>query len=150
MRWDKDLLKDMTPENIEASNQLVSKLTIALEKMPDMEWDLVFRWDDWIWWRWNVGDEISLDSFTSVANNTDDIFNWDKINTIITVEWKKGRVKDITSLALIPNFWDKFPQIPNTSNEWVILPNSKVVVKEIKEVENKWRKINDVTVTQIE
>lgn len=150
MRWDKELLKGMSPENIEASNQLVSRLTTALEKMPDMEWDLVFRWDDWIWWRWNIWDEITLDSFTSVSNNTNDIFSWDKINTIITVEWKKGRVKDISSLALIPNFWDKFPQIPKTINEWVILPNSKVVVKEIKEAEHKWRKINDVTVTQVE
>ena len=149
MRGDKDLLKNMTPENIEVSNQLVSQLTNALEKMPDMEWDLVFRWDDWIWWIWNVWDEITLDSFTSVANNTDDIFNWDRINTIITVEWKKGRVKDITSLALIPNFWDKFPRVPNTTNEWVILPNSKVIVKEVKESEHQWRIINDVTVTQV-
>lgn len=50
MRWDKDILANMTKENIEATNRLISKLEDVVEKMPNMipwkDW-LILRWDKW-------------------------------------------------------------------------------------------------------
>ena len=49
MRWDKNTLANLTPNNIKASKSLIQKLEIAIKKMPDMNWTLVYRWDNWDW-----------------------------------------------------------------------------------------------------
>jgi hypothetical protein len=36
MRWNKEILKSLTPQNIEIAKRLVWKLERALEKMPNM------------------------------------------------------------------------------------------------------------------
>lgn len=118
--------------------KLINNLNQALEKMPNMEWELVFRWDDWIGWKWKIWEIIELKAYTSIANNENDILVWKNTNMIIIVEWIKGKVKDITSLALVPNYWDKIPSVKNTSNEWLILPNSSVEITETFQWKNKY------------
>jgi hypothetical protein len=149
MRWDKEVLKSMTIENIKATKNLISQLEHVLEKMPDMEWKLVYRWDDWVWWIWKKWEEIELKSFTSVANGKNDTFLSKEKNILVIVEWIKWRVKDITSLALIPQFWGKFPNIPKTTNEWIILPNSVVKIVWKNKIKQKWDFVDKIKTKQI-
>lgn len=148
MRWNKEVLQSLTSQNIEATQRLVSRLEQALEKMPNMNWELVYRWDNWKWWKWNIWDEIDLKAFTSVANATEDTFLWNQKDILVIIQWKDWRVKDITKLALIPNFWEHFPKIPKTSNEWVVLPNSKVIIVWNDKWIYKWIDITEVRVKQ--
>lgn len=150
MRWDKNILKNMTQENIEATNRIIVDLEQALEKMPDLtpwkDW-FILRWDKSQWWNWNIWDKIELQSFTSVSNNKQDIFIWKFWNdTQISIIWKEWRVKDISSLAIAVKFWDKIDIIDKTINEWIILPKSKVEVIDRFKLEN----INYIDVKQTE
>jgi len=58
-------------------------------------------------------------------------------------------IKDISSLSIAVNYWvtkleketltdftGKLQKLPKTTNEWVILPNSKVVVLERAQLED--------------
>ncbi len=136
MRGDKNIIDNMTKENIETSIKLISNLEDALEKMPDLKWDLILRWDDWRWWLTEWSD-IPLKAFTSVSNNKSDIFLWELYwnNILVEIIWKQWRVKDISSLAMFVQFAKKLWRT-TTINEWVILPNSVVqfVSKEIKKM----------------
>ena len=139
----------MTPENIEVTNRLIIKLEKALEKMPDLiPWDdwFILRWDKWKWWIWNIWDEIELKSFTSVSNNKKDIFLWENFDNdaMISIIWKQWRVKDISSLAIAVNFWDVLKKIEKTTNEWVVLPKSRVRILDKFEFDN----INYIDVEQ--
>jgi hypothetical protein len=147
MRW--ILNRDLSETNINAINNIIDNLESWLDKMPNMEWRLIYRWDNWVGWKKEKWEKIELKSFTSVANNVGDTFLSEDKNILIIVDWKKWKVKDVTSLALIPNFWDYFPQVPNTTNEWIILPNSvvKVMKKEVTEIE--WVKIDKIKFKQI-
>jgi hypothetical protein len=148
LRWNKDVLDNLTPHNIEVSKKLAWKLEQALEKMPNMEWELVYRWDDWEWWKWNVWDKIDLKAFTSVSDNKKDTFISEEKNILVIIGWKEWRVKNITQLALIPNFWEYFPRIPKTTNEWVVLPNSKVIIIGNDKWLHKWIDITEIRVKQ--
>lgn len=152
MRW--ILNKDLSPDNIKAINNLIEKLESWLEKMPDLEpWEYwyILRWDKWAGWKKEVGEEIDLESFTSVANNKKDAFIWDEFDNdiVISIIWKQWRIKDISSLSIAVNYWvtkleketltdftGKLQKLPKTTNEWVILPNSKVVVLERAQLED--------------
>lgn len=133
MRWDKELLASLTPENIQATQRIILKLEQALEKMPNLKpWEdwFILRWDKWKYWDWKIWDEIDLRSFTSVSNNKEDIFLWgnSRNDTQISIIWREWRVKDISPLAIAVNFWDVLNSIEKTTNEWVILPNSRVII----------------------
>ncbi len=147
MRWILD--KDLSPDNIKAINNLIIKLESWLSKMPDIEWTFIYRWDSWNWWLKDIWDDIELKAFTSVADNVWDTFLSSEKNILVIADWKKWRVKDVTQLAIIPNFWDRFPQIPNTTNEWVILPNSTVRVINKTNESIEWIDIEKVEVKQI-
>lgn len=141
MRWIWEIVSKMTPENIEVTNRLIIKLEKALEKMPDLiPWDdwFILRWDKWKWWSWNIWDEIELKSFTSVSNNKKDIFLWENFDNdaMISIIWKQWRVKDISSLAIAVNFWDVLKKIEKTTNEWVVLPKSRVRILDKFEFDN--------------
>jgi len=149
MRWIWEIVSKMTPENIEVTNRLIIKLEKALEKMPDLiPWDdwFILRWDKWKWWIWNIWDEIELKSFTSVSNNKKDIFLWENFDNdaMISIIWKQWRVKDISSLAIAVNFWDVLKKIEKTTNEWVVLPKSRVRILDKFEFDN----INYIDVEQ--
>jgi len=149
MRWIWEIVNNMTPKNIEVANRLISKLEQAINKMPNLT-----PWDDWFilrgdksrWWQWNIWDEIELKSFTSVSNNRRDIFLWWKFNndTQISIIWKEWRVKDISSISIAVNFGDILKQLGKRTNEWVILPNSRVKILDTLEFDN----INYIDVEQ--
>lgn len=125
----------------------------ALEKMPDLKpWEnwFILRWDKQKRWLWDIWSEIELKSFTSVSNSKRDIFLWEPFDNDIKVLiiWKDGRVKDISSLAMIVNFWDKFKWVTRTSNEWVILPNSSVRIVWKWFEEEWWKRFNKVITEQ--
>ena len=63
---------------------------------------------------------------------------------LIIIEGKKWKVKDITKLSIIPNFWEYFKYIKNTTNEWVILPNSEVIITNEKAKSYKWIEIIEI------
>ena len=141
MRWIWEITNKMTPENIKVTNSIISRLETALNKMPDLTpWDdwFILRWDKWKWWKWDIWDEIELKSFTSVSNNKKDIFLWEKFDNdaMVSIIWKQWRVKDISSLAIAVNFWDVLKKVEKTTNEWVILPNSRVKVLDKFKLDN--------------
>jgi hypothetical protein len=141
MRWDKKLLASLSPENIQATQRVIWKLEQALEKMPNLKpWEdwFILRWDKWKYWNWKIWDEVELNSFTSVSNNKRDIFLWEwhSNDTQISILWKEWRIKDISSLAIAVNFWDKLKAVWKTTNEWVILPNSRVVITDRFKLDN--------------
>ena len=144
MRWGKNTLANLTPNNIKASKSLIQKLEIAIKKMPDMNWTLVYRWDNWDWWINSNNKSVELKAFTSVSNNIDDTFISKEKNMLIIIEGKKWKVKDITKLSIIPNFWEYFKYIKNTTNEWVILPNSEVIITNEKAKSYKWIEIIEI------
>ena len=127
---------------------------------PWKDW-LIFRWDKLKWWQWNIWDEIQLKSFTSVANNKENIFLWElyENNILINIKWiKPWSVKDISDLALFVHFAEKLNK-KTTINEWIIIPNSEIkIIWEVKKTQkllwNKawWNSLQDiyeVTVEQI-
>lgn len=146
MRWGKEILDTLTPQNIEAAKKIIWQMEEALGKMPNLKpWEnwFILRWDNSKYWNWKIWDTIELDSFTSVSNNRRDIFLWKKYNTDtqISIIWKKWRVKDISILSISVNFWvskkelktlidfsGKLEKLDKTNNEWVILPNSRVII----------------------
>ncbi|ATU05343.1 hypothetical protein BKN14_02720 [Candidatus Gracilibacteria bacterium HOT-871] len=128
MRGGKNTLANLTPNNIKASKSLIQKLEIAIKKMPDMNGTLVYRGDNWDGWINSNNKSVELKAFTSVSNNIDDTFISREKNMLIIIEGKKGKVKDITKLSIIPNFGEYFKYIKNTTNEGVILPNSEVII----------------------
>lgn len=138
MRWNKEVLQSLTPQNIEVAQRLVWKLEKALEKMPNMEWELVYRWDSWKWWKLNIWEEIDLKAFTSVASNMQDTFLSENKNILVIIQWKEWRVKDISQLAMFVNFGDKLWKTA-TRNEWVILPNSVLEVTWNNKVRIVWK-----------
>lgn len=150
MRWDKEILKTLTPTNIESIQKIIWKLEWALVKMPNLKpWEnwFILRWDKQKYWEWKIWDEIELSAFSSVSNNKKDIFLWEKSknDTQISIVWKEWRVKDISSLAIAVKFWDILDSIEKTINEWVILPNSRVVITDRFKLDN----INYIDVEQI-
>jgi len=150
MRWDKKLLASLTQENIQATQRIIWKLEQALEKMPNLKpWEdwFILRWDKSKYWNWKIWDEVELDSFTSVSNNREDIFLWGKSSndTQVSITWREWRVKDISTLAIAVNFWDKLNSIAKTTNEWVILPNSRVIITDRFKLDS----INYIDVKQI-
>lgn len=146
MRWDKEVLASLTPQNIEATRRIIQQMEHALEKMPNLKpWEdwFILRWDKSKYWNWKIWDEIELDSFTSVSNNRQDIFLWEPFNNDaqVSIIWKEWRIKDISKLSIAVNFWvskeelktltdfsGKLKKLPRTNNEWVILPNSRAVI----------------------
>jgi hypothetical protein len=155
MRWSgkwKTLRDSMTPEQIEVTNRLIWKLEVALSKMPDMEWKLAYRWDSWKGWNKDIGTPIDLEAFTSIAHNSKDTFLAKDKNILVVIEWKTWKIKDITSLALVPQLWKHFPALLDklTETEGILLPDSKVIViwNEIKMLE--WFDIRELRVKQTE
>ncbi len=152
MRWKFD--KKLNINNINSINNLIKKLESWLRKMPDLEpWKYwyVLRWDKWKWWKKEVGEEIDLEAFTSVANNKNDAFIWDRFDNdiVISILWKEWKIKDVSSLSIWVNYWvteleketltnfsGKLKGLWKTTNEWIILPNSKVVVLERVQLED--------------
>jgi hypothetical protein len=146
LRWQKEVLDTLTPHNIEVSKKLSLKLEQALQKMPNLKaWEdwFILRWDKSSYWNWKIWDEVNLSSFTSVSNNKKDIFLWGSFrnDTQVSIIWKEWRVKDISELSIAVKFWvseeelktltdfsGKLKKLPKTNNEWVILPNSRVVI----------------------
>lgn len=145
LRWNKEVLDTLTHHNIEVSKKLALKLEQALEKMPNMEWELVYRWDDWEWWKWKVWKEIDLIAFTSVANNSNDTFLSEQKNILVIIQWKEWRVKDISKLAMFVNFAEQLWKTP-TKSEWVILPNSVLEITWKNKVRIVW---NDFDIDKI-
>jgi len=142
------LNKELSEANIIAINNIIAKLESWLTKMPDLkhwkEW-FILRWDKWEWRKKEIWEEIELDAFTSVANNKRDAFIWDEFdnNIEISIIWKDWRIKDVSELSIAVNYWiskeelvtlndftGKLKKLWKTTNEWIILPNSKVVVLE--------------------
>lgn len=153
MRWDKEIIQGLTSQNIEATRRVIQQMEQALEKMPDLKpWEnwFILRWDKQKRWLWDIWSEIELKSFTSVSNSKRDIFLWEPFgnDTKVLIIWKDGRVKDISSLAMIVNFWDKFKWVTRTSNEWVILPNSSVRIVWKWFEEEWWKRFNKVITEQ--
>ncbi|MGE4444509.1 MAG: hypothetical protein AB7E37_05970 [Candidatus Altimarinota bacterium] len=141
MRGDKKLLASLTPENIQATQRVIGKLEQALEKMPNLkpgEDGFILRGDKGKYWNGKVGDEVELNSFTSVSNNKRDIFLGEghSNDTQISILGKEGRIKDISSLAIAVNFGDKLKAVGKTTNEGVILPNSRVVITDRFKLDN--------------
>ncbi|MDD3145485.1 MAG: hypothetical protein PHV23_05230 [Candidatus Gracilibacteria bacterium] len=142
------LKKDLTEANINAINNIITKLESGLNKMPDLKPGkdgFILRGDNWIGWKKGLGEEIDLEAFTSVANNKKDAFIGDEFNTNIEISiiGKQGRIKDVSDLSIAVNygvtkgeletltdFSGKLKKLPKTNNEGIILPNSKVVVLE--------------------
>jgi len=118
--------------------------------MKSVDWGnivVVYRWDGWEGWLKEIWEDVELNWFTSVANNTDDIIlQWGN-NIRITIEWQEGRVKDVSSLALFVNFADKINK-PFTKNEWVILSNSIMRIVDVQKNTYKWVEIIDIRVKQ--
>lgn len=156
MRWSekwKTLRDSMTPEQIEATNRLIWKLEVALSKMPDMDWKVVYRWDSWTGWDKDIWSPIDLEAFTSVAKTVKDSFLSEEKNILVVIEWKTWKVKDITSLALVPQLWKHFPAFLDnlTETEGILLSDSKVIVtwKDRKQYE-WWLDILEIKVKQTE
>jgi len=148
MRQVPSVIETMTPEQVQIATRFTQRLEEAFEKMPNMRntvewWEeswklvIVYRGDAWWGWIQSVWEVIELKAFTSVANNTDDALIFPGSNIFITIEWLQWKVKDITSLALVPNYWKNI-NINPTTNEWVILPNTKVEILNI----GTWARIN--------
>jgi len=142
------LNKELSEANIIAINNIIDTLESWLSKMPDIklwkEW-FILRWDKWEGRKKNVWEEIELDAFTSVANNKRDAFIWDEFdnNIEISIIWKEWRIKDVSELSIAVNYWvsnkelvtltdftGKLKNLWKTTNEWIVLPNSKVIVLE--------------------
>jgi hypothetical protein len=130
----------MTKENREAASRIILDLEKAFKKLPDLEhWKnwFVLRWDKSQWWEWKIWKIKDLKSFTSVANNIDDAFIWKFWNdTQISILWKEWRVKDVSNFAIAVKFWDILESIDKTTNEWIILSNSKVKITDRFELNN--------------
>jgi hypothetical protein len=162
LRWKKEVLDSLTPHNVEVSKRLALKLEQALEKMPNLKpWEdwFILRWDKERYWAWKIWDEIELSAFSSVSNNKKDIFLWEKhdADTQVSILWKEWRIKDISELSIAVNFWvskeeletltdfsGKLKKLPKTNNEWVILPNSRVIIINRSKLDN----INYIDVEQ--
>jgi hypothetical protein len=149
MRWDKKLIDSMTKQNIEATKRITIDLEKALEKMPDLkpwkDW-FILRWDEIKYWKWDIWDSVLLKSLSSVSDNKKDSFIWKNgKDTAIYIIWKKWRIKNISSLAIAVNFWDKLKVIEKTNNEWVILTNSILEITWKKKIKN----INKIETIQI-
>lgn len=155
MRWDKEVLQGLTSENILATQKLIQKLETALEKMPNLEpWKdgFVFRWDKAEYWQWAIWSELHLKDFKSVSNNTKDIFLWwnSSNDAKISIIWLEWRVKDISSLAIAVNFGDHpLAKLPKTQNEWILLPNSHVLITWKGTIEEWWKIIYQIEVKQL-
>lgn len=142
LRWDKKITK--------VQEKLLNKLDEWIVKMPDLEWKHIIRWDSHYSWiskneiirDWNIlnnvkikelindwgtiwlikWDNISLDAYTFVSNNKNDIFIWkdfSKNDTLIIIKWTEWVVKDISSLSMHKNFWERLLE-RNTDFEWII------------------------------
>jgi hypothetical protein len=100
-----------------AQEKLLRKLDEWLEKMPDLEWKHIIRWDSHYSWiskneiirDWNIlnnveikelindwdtiwlikWDNISLDAYTFVSNNKNDIFIWKDFSKNYTINNSK-------------------------------------------------------------
>lgn len=155
MRWDKEVLQGLTSENILATQKLIQKLETALEKMPNLEpWKdgFIFRWDKAEYWQWAIWSELHLKDFKSVSNNTKDIFLWwnSTNDARISIVWLEWRVKDISSLAIAVNFGDHpLTKLPKTQNEWILLPNSHVIITWKGTIEEWWKIIYQIEVKQL-
>jgi len=141
-----------------------------LDKLPNLPWKSL-RWDEWGWrlvknaddykWSRNLDifndidinklkrwDKIPLEAPTSVSNNINDIFlipEHKNKHTYVIIKWLEWSVKDISSLAMYPNFAEKLGS-REIWYEWVIKPNSLVEVENIKQRKKelpdwKWGKI---------
>jgi hypothetical protein len=134
-KWEK-----LTPNE----KMLVERLKQALNKLPDWEWKLKlqYRWDKitFIWK--NKWDIIDLDAFISCSNPPTEPY-WSRWPYRVTIE--NAKAKDISSLSLFVNDWDKisiwWQQMAKTAQESVLLPWNKVKIKKI-EPTNEFIEIN--------
>ncbi len=155
MRWDPEIIKNLNSQNIAITQKLIQKLEIALEKMPNLEpWKdgFIFRWDKADYWKWPIWSELHLKDFKSVSNNTKDIFLWwnSTNDARISIVWLEWRVKDISSLAIAVNFGDHpLAKLPKTQNEWILLPNSHVMITWKGTIEEWWKVIYKIEVKQL-
>ena len=155
MRWDQEVLQGLTSENILSTQKLIQKLKTALERMPNLEpWKdgFVFRWDKAEYWQWAIWSELHLKDFKSVSNNAKDIFLWwsSSNDAKISIVWLEWRVKDISSLAIAVNFGDHpLTKLPKTQNEWILLPNSHVLITWKGTIEEWWKIIYQIEVKQL-
>jgi len=162
--------------------KLLDTFNSWLEKLPNLDWTTL-RGDKWSGWivknpldyKWisnldifnNIDikklkrwDNINLYAPTYVSNNVNDIFiipEHSKNHTLVIINWMEWKVKDISSLAMFPNFAEKL-WYREIWYEWVVKPNSLVEVESIKQVKKelpdwKWWKfigtIIEVKVKQI-
>jgi hypothetical protein len=134
LRW--KLPKDLPEPQVRALKEIVENFDSWLDKMPDIKWKIVLRWDSWNWWRVPKWNEVDLYWYTSCARKKENILIWERYSNrdlFIEVEVIEWRVKDISELAYYTHF------LGETTEEALILRNSKVVIKDIQEWYDKFR-----------
>jgi hypothetical protein len=149
LRW--KLPKDLPESQTKAIKEIIENFDKWLDKMPDIEWNMVIRWDSWDWWRVPKWSEVDLYWYTSCARKKENTFIWEKYpknDLFIEVEIIKWRAKDISELAYYTHF------LGETTEEALILRNSKVVIKDIQEWYDKFTKktweVVDITKIKVE
>ncbi|GHW02402.1 hypothetical protein AGMMS50249_1880 [candidate division SR1 bacterium] len=118
---------------------LINRLREALEKLPDGKGklEIMYRGDNYTFKDKRVGNIIDLKSFTSCSNPETKSFR-EGASFQVTVE--NAKAKDITKLALFPNFGDKLKinkdgkwlQGEKSEQESVILPGNKLQILSIQ------------------
>lgn len=136
---------------------IIDTFNNGLDKLPNLDGQTL-RWDKWAWWivdnpdsfdwiqnleilnnidvkKLKKWDNIPLHAPTYVSNNINDIFiipEHSKSNTLVIIKWMEWQVKDISSLAMFPNFAEKLGY-REMWYEWVMKPNSLVEVDSIQQ-----------------
>lgn len=133
---------------------LINRLREALEKLPDGKWklEIMYRWDNYTFKDKRVWNIIDLKSFTSCSNPETKSFR-EGASFQVTVE--NAKAKDITKLALFPNFWDKLKinkdgkwlQWEKSEQESVILPWNKLQILSIQRP--IWQNTKQIWVKQL-
>jgi hypothetical protein len=144
LRW--KLPDDLPKSQKEALGRIVKAFDDWLDKNPNVEWNLVLIWDSWNWWRVPKWSEIDLYWYTSWARKKENILTWERHpnrDLLIEVKIIEWRAKDISELA----YYTNFAKAGKTTEEAVILRNSKVIIKDIQEwydrfVAKTWETVN--------
>lgn len=140
----------------ENQKNLVNKLRQALEKLPDSKWKLevLYRWDNHNFKNKQEWESVHLKAFTSCSNPPTEPF---RTEATYKVTINNAKAKDITKLALFPNFWDrlkvkkngKWIQGEKTAQESVILPWNKVEILSKSSKIEQWKTVFNFSVKQL-
>ncbi|MDD3145054.1 MAG: hypothetical protein PHV23_02985 [Candidatus Gracilibacteria bacterium] len=145
----------------DGEQKLLDTFNSGLDKLPDLEGSTL-RGDKWAGWivknpddfkgisnldifndidvhLLKRGDNIPLYAPTYVSNNINDIFiipEHVKNHTLVIINGMEGKVKDISSIAMFPNFAEKLGY-REIGYEGVVKPNSLVEVESIKQIKKE-------------